>query len=212
MRLRKHANGVRGLLPVLRDTALWLASAREAAAAGATRFVAGDRAGSSVSSAGDANQDGYDDVLVGAPAASSGAGIAYLLHGPISGATLLSTASAILTGETAGDAAGTGVTSAGDVDQDGFDDFLISAPRRDDGLQDVGAAYLVQGPVTGAYALSNAPAWFQGDAASQQLGGSMASSRDANGDGQLDILLGAPGDIQAASSGGAAYLFLTEGL
>ena len=121
-------------------------------------------------------------------------------------------AAAELTAEAAGDGAGTAVATAGDIDADGFADGLVGAPQHDAALQDVGAVYLVHGPMTGAFALRNADATVQGDAASLGLGSSLAGAGDPDGNGEVDLLLGAPGDASTAPSGGAAFLFLTEGL
>ena len=47
----------------------------------------GDRSGWSVSSAGDFNKDGYDDIIIGAPNANSITGTSYLIFGKASGFT-----------------------------------------------------------------------------------------------------------------------------
>ena len=84
-----------------------------------------DLSGYSVSHAGDADADGSDDVLVGAPhGGEEWNGAAYLVLGPVSGELSLSTADLRLYGEHIYDEAGISVSGAGDVDSDGFVDLL----------------------------------------------------------------------------------------
>ncbi|MCB0729119.1 MAG: FG-GAP repeat protein, partial [Ignavibacteriae bacterium] len=68
--------------------------------------------GMSVSSAGDVNGDGYDDIIVSAPEYSSGTGRAYIFYG---GQFMNTIADVTLTGETTFNYFGRSVSSAGDV-------------------------------------------------------------------------------------------------
>ena len=170
-----------------------------------------DHAGLSLSSAGDVNGDGYDDVLVGAhghDAGGSNAGAAYLVLGPISGTVDLANADAKLVGEQASDEAGVSVSSAGDVDADGYDDILVGADGQDTGGSNAGAAYLVLGPVSGTVDLADADAIFNGEEAIDCAGVSVSSAGDVNADGYADILVGASGYGNGTSRFGAAYLLL----
>ena len=100
--------------------------------------AAQDLAGSSLSTAGDVNGDGHDDILIGAPGASpggrSGAGRVYLIYGPLAPGTInlanvgSSVPGLVLNGELAGDHFGAAVSSWPDRNGDGFDDLLIGAP------------------------------------------------------------------------------------
>jgi hypothetical protein len=60
----------------------------------------------------------------------------------------LSLASASFIGEDVGDYSGYSVSGAGDVNGDGYDDILISAPQNDDGGSNAGQTYLIYGGST----------------------------------------------------------------
>ena len=55
----------------------------------------------------------------------------------------------IIQGDAAGDHAGCSVSSAGDVNGDGFDDLIVGAPYGDDGGTNAGEAYVVFGKASG---------------------------------------------------------------
>ncbi|MFM8745622.1 MAG: beta strand repeat-containing protein, partial [Aestuariivirga sp.] len=127
--------------------------------------VANDRAGYSVASAGDVNGDGFDDMIVGAWSGGDGgalAGEAYVVFGSASGfgtlvgsrrvidlTTLTAAQGFIIQGDVAGDWAGWSVSSAGDVNGDGFDDVIVGGRLGDDGGADAGEAYVVFGSGSG---------------------------------------------------------------
>ena len=118
-----------------------------------------DRAGLSVSSAGDVNGDGYDDFLIGAPSADDGGefnvGKTYVIFGKASGfanidlAALASADGFVITGDSQQDGSGGKVSSAGDVNDDGYDDIVIGATGGDDGVTDAGEAYVIFGKGSG---------------------------------------------------------------
>ncbi len=107
-----------------------------------------DYAGRSVSAAGDVDADGFGDALIGSSGdATNGpnAGAAYLAFGPVSGVSSLASADLKLLGESEDGFAGTSVSGAGDVDDDGFDDLLVGAFGDGSAGELTGAAYLVLG-------------------------------------------------------------------
>jgi len=174
----------------------------------------GDLAGCSVASGGDTNGDGYDDILVGAMTAPGGAGegIAYLVLGPVQGTFDLSGADATLQGEAVGDGAGTSVSSAGDLNGDGFMDVLVGAPLHDASANDSGIAYLLYGPISGDVALGFADARLVGTGSDEYAGASVSPAGEIDGSLGADILIGAYGNHLAGGHAGAAYLILGEGM
>ena len=93
----------------------------------------GDDFGDSVSMSGDVNNDGFDDILIGATWADQYTGRAYLVYGKGSGwafDTPVAAADASFLGEATYDYAGFSMASAGDVNMDGNDDFLINRPHQ----------------------------------------------------------------------------------
>ena len=105
----------------------------------------GGHAGYSVSTAGDVNGDGFDDVLVGDYSAAGSLGAAYLTFGPITGTVDLSSTDAVFEGEATGSWAGFSVSCAGDVNGDGYDDMLVGDPSEDTGGSNAGKGYLLYG-------------------------------------------------------------------
>ncbi|PPS45141.1 S-layer family protein [Chroococcidiopsis sp. TS-821] len=111
----------------------------------------------SVSNAGDVNGDGYDDLIIGAPNVPSNgqirAGQSYVIFGKASGfdasldlATLDSSDGFVINGINAYDFSGSSVSSAGDIDGDGFADLIIDAPGANFlGQYDAGESYVIFG-------------------------------------------------------------------
>ena len=171
-----------------------------------------DYAGWSVASGGDVNNDGFDDILIGADAdeeGGSGAGQTYLILGKATGwamNTSLASADASFAGEAADDWSGVWVSSAGNVNNDDFDDFLIGAYLNDEAGTNAGQSYLVLGKGSGwamDTSLTNADASFRGETPGDGSGKAVAGGGDVNADGFDDILISATGRL---SSRGETYL------
>jgi len=164
-------------------------------------------AGWDVESSGDLTGDGVRDLLVGSPGCN-GAGRAYIVPGDVSGILDLSAADVMIDGEGPGDNAGAVVGSGGDVTGDGAPDLLVSAWGYGGGLnQYQGAVYLITTPLTDPYLTlaSHYTARIIGAGNDDELGAAAAIVGDVNGDGDADVVVGAPG---ADSSDGEAYLLL----
>jgi hypothetical protein len=157
--------------------------------------------------AGDVNGDSIPDLIVGAPsndAVADFAGRAYLFYGPLSGNINAADADAIITAEAFGDNLGISVASAGDVNNDGFDDVIIGARGNDRrGIQS-GRVYLFYGPLSGSLAATDADAIISG-AEFNEIGHVVASAGDPNGDGFDDIVIGTA--IAGSSFQGQVFVF-----
>lgn len=162
---------------------------------------AGDWSGSSIAGAGDVNNDGYDDFLIGASQAELYpneplVGITYLILGRPTGwthNTSLWNANASFVGENIDDYSGEDMDIGGDVNGDGFDDILIGTPKNDEGGQDVGQAYLILGRSRWSMnmSLSDSDASFIDHTANaEDTGRTVAFLRDVNGDGYDDFAIG----------------------
>ncbi len=171
---------------------------------------AGDLSGASVSSAGDVNGDGFEDLLIGAPYSSPNgkfrAGASYVVFGKSSGFTSALELSALdgtngfrIEGLVAGDFLGRSASSAGDVNGDGFDDLLIGAFRAaPNGEFYAGESYVVFGKSSGFAAtldlstLNGSNGFeLEGIDNNDESGFSVSSAGDVNGDGFDDLIIGA---------------------
>ena len=157
--------------------------------------------GRALSRAGDVNNDGYDDVVIGAPSYNSRAGRAYVYHGSSSG--IAATASLTLTGSTTSVAVGASVSSASDVNNDGYDDIIVGSPGYNSGF---GRAYVYHGSSSGVS--GTATTTITGTSVSY-LGYSVSSAGDVDRDGFPDVVVGAYG---ASSSAGSVSIYPGSGL
>ncbi|MFT5681145.1 MAG: hypothetical protein ACI8RZ_002051 [Myxococcota bacterium] len=167
----------------------------------------GDSSGAAVAGAGDVNNDGYDDILIGAPTRGVDAGAVYLLLGPITGTLELDEADYEMTAEGTEYRAGAALSPVGDVDGDGRADFAVGAP----GVVDAaGRAYLILGGDLFSGSLSGAEARVSGR--SEEGLGSAVGGGDFNGDGLADLLLGASRSDEGGYISGSAHVFFGDTL
>lgn len=164
-----------------------------------------DESGRSVSTASDVNQDGFADLLIGAPMANNQIGQSYLVFGRAIFTPTLPLASldgnngVRLEGVALGDQAGWAVAPAGDLNNDTFPDFMVGAPLADaGGDSDAGSGYLIFGQTAFSPTLSlaaldgNNGFRMDGIAIGDQAGWTVGGWGDLNGNGVPDIVIGAP--------------------
>ncbi|MHC4823229.1 MAG: hypothetical protein ACYTEP_04335 [Planctomycetota bacterium] len=106
-------------------------------------------------------------------------------------------------GESAGDRFGSAADGIGDVDGDGFPDFLIGAPHHDpDGMNYAGAVYVYSGRTNSLIRR------LDGESGDHRFGTSVAALADINSDGIDDILVGAPQvDTAGGTKAGRLYVY-----
>ncbi len=182
--------------------------------------AAGDLFAAAVSTAGDVNGDGVDDIVIGASDATGAGGAyggsAYVVFGSTSGFSASIDVTALDGGDgfliesaEAGEGLGQAVASIGDINGDGIDDLTVGAPEGS-----AGASYIVYGSTTGFGAsinvsTLNGSTGFKiiGAAPGDVFGYAVSKAGDINGDGLDDIIVSAIGaDPNGISGAGGAYV------
>jgi hypothetical protein len=161
--------------------------------------------GSSVSSAGDVNGDGIDDIIIGAPSASNNAGQSYVVFGSKSGfpqifnLVNLDGRNGFTINGKPSDWSGISVSRAGDINHDGIVDIIIGAYGFS---SDAGKSYVVFGSKVGflqPFNLANLDGRngfvingikSGGTNPGDQSGNSVSNAGDINGDGINDVIIG----------------------
>ena len=168
----------------------------------ATGSAAGGQMGSSLSLASDLDGDGFCDLAAGIPGlepAGAGGRVAVWAGGPIgpSGA-----ASWLLEVPRSGGRFGEVLAGVGDLDGDGFDELVVSAPLSGLDTALAGAVYVFRGGADGPAA---SPSTRLGGPSVHGRFGAALAGADADDDGVADLAIGAPNS--APSDSGRAQLF-----
>jgi hypothetical protein len=159
----------------------------------------GDNFGFAVASAGDMNGDGLSDAIVGGPDNTSSTGLVNVFQGRSDFS--VNPANVTFTGQNAGDRLGLSVTSAGDINGDGYSDVVVGAI----GYNNItGAAYVFYGSKTGLTLSSPTILTIPFTGNQENFGWDVAGS-DINGDGYSDVIVGA---YAQNSSAGEVYIYL----
>lgn len=172
------------------------------------------RLGDSIAT-GDVNGDGYDDIFIGSQRSDedgsccySGAG--YLIYGQadaLSSIDMLDPRVVRIAGDANYDYGGFAV-AVGNIDGDGYEDLLFSAPYHRVSSGTEGIVYLIRGNSTQLNSMSVNDAdviSFSGESSGDLAGYSLGIG-DVNADGFDDILIGAIGNDEGGTGAGAVYL------
>ena len=182
--------------------------------------------GYSVSDAGDFNDDGFTDVIIGARLATSDGinktGEAYIIFGSMSYSEVidlnnLAGSGIVVTGSNSDDQLGFCVSKAGDINGDNIDDILISATNAEiAGKLNTGCVYIIYGSINppsviNVSSLQSAGIVVCGKNTDDALGFSISDIGDFNDDGFDDVIIGAQcysgnGEYHA----GEAYIILGD--
>jgi serine/threonine-protein kinase len=180
--------------------------------AGASSFAlmgekAHDMFGLAVARAGDVDQDGFEDLLVGAPQGDSAeAGRIYLYRGGIAGLDPSPTWTA--TGTEPSELLGWSIASSVNLSFDGFADVVVGAPGYDGGANVVGRVLVYAGSRDGP---STAPIQALAASISGTGFGYAIATGDVNHDGTDDLLVGEPNYPSVEAHAGRALLYLGQG-
>ncbi|MCC5650244.1 hypothetical protein LC609_10425 [Nostoc sp. XA013] len=194
-------------------------------------IAAGDYLGYSVSNGGDINNDGIDDLIIGAVYASpngiGAAGQSYVVFGgrnlgsggSLNPSDLNGTNGFLINGIAEFDTSGFSVSNGGDINGDGIDDLIIGANNADpNGIRNAGQSYVVfggrnlgSGGSLNASDLNGTNGFLiNGIAADDYSGHSVSNGGDINGDGIDDLIIGARG-ASPNGIGGAGQSYVVFG-
>jgi hypothetical protein len=124
---------------------------------------------------------------------------------PITIDPLSTTADVVLECNQANALMGRYLSSAGDVNGDGYSDVIVGVALYDNGETDEGAAFLYHGSATG---ISATPAIIlEANQAGAGFGGGVSGAGDINADGYSDIIVGALYYDNGQTDEGAAFIY-----
>ncbi len=177
----------------------------------------GDQAGYAVVAVPDVDGDGNSEIVLTAPTADGAAGSksgAVLLVASTElsalGDIALSEVALSWSGQSQYEYAGGAVADAGDVDGDGVHDLLIGAASNRSAGTGAGAVYLLSAEDAWAAGgdLGDARAELTGEEEGDRAGSDVAGNMDLDGDGAVDVAVGARLAGISGEESGAVYLVL----
>ncbi|GDX80314.1 hypothetical protein LBMAG42_21250 [Deltaproteobacteria bacterium] len=162
-----------------------------------------DGAGRAVVSGADLTGDGIDDIVVGAHGNDWGA--LYVVS-EAAGSLLLSGADTKIVGDAGADSLGYATPVLVDLDGDGWEDVVAGATQADGDAPGSGGVFAWYGPFGSTRSTASADVTLRGEYAQDTAGYPVVSLGDLDGDGPVDLLVGAAGSDANGGSAGAAYL------
>jgi hypothetical protein len=179
----------------------------------------GDRFGSALTNAGDLNDDGVSDLVVGASGDDDGGpdrGAIWILfmnaNGTVQSSQKISQTSGEFDGQLGdGDQFGNAIASTGDLNDDGVNDLAVGAYTSDDGGLDRGAIWILfmrsSDEVLSTSKISDTAGNFNGELTDgDQFGSAIANIGDLNSNGVTDIAVGANMDDDGEINAGAIWI------
>ena len=160
--------------------------------------------GLAVAGVGDVNDDGYDDIAVSA----------YVEHADVPGQVwifygspdhLAEAPDQVLDGGVAGTRFGYAIAGGADINGDTVPDIVVGAPDADAPATQGGAVYGWWGTAAGVPAVADKE--IAGSNPTGHFGCAVHLPGDVNGDGEVDLLVGACDWSQSADGQGAAFWF-----
>lgn len=158
----------------------------------------GGQFGYSLDAAGDVNNDGCPDLIIGSEFGNpngTGSGTAHVFSGATGQLIWL------FNGAAAGDRLGNAVSGAGDVNQDGFDDVIVGANKTDVGGTNTGSARVYSGATGQLLYL------FHGLGTNDEFGEAVSDCGDLDGDGYPDVMAGSNYNDTTATDSGMFRIF-----
>ena len=166
---RAHAQSLERVDPILTDGA-------KVVPADATNI---NLFGTDASAAGDVNGDGYDDIIVGAWTPEA----AYVYHGGPSGIDLATETELTANDLFTSDKFGQVVSTAGDINGDGYDDVIVGSPWDGEHGSRAGAAHLYYGSAAGIDLASEVRITASDASNADEFGSAVDGAGDVNADG-----------------------------
>ena len=179
--------------------------------------VAGARFGVSAAGAGDVNDDGWTDLMIGVEGESSSSGATYVFYGKSCGLETSSCTPPLTrwkwTGPTSQSSMllGHSVASAGDVNLDGCADVIVGAPGWLVSGNPNGRAFVLHGCTGSGGGLPSSANWdLAGPCASGKFGWSVSTAGDPDLQYGSDVIVGAPYCSNGQSEEGKAYAYYAQ--
>jgi hypothetical protein len=186
-----------------------------------------DRLGFSLSNAGDINNDGFDDLIIGAPNAytdSNGKpGQTYIVFGQSEFDSSFDLSSLdgsndfVINGQSIEDYSGLSVSNAGDINNEDIDDLIIGTPQATPNGTNSGQIYIVFGqegaviPTLDLDSLDGTNGFISNGEEDSKLGFSVSSAADVNSEGIDDLIIGGhDADVNGITNEGISYVIFGQ--